>query len=515
MAATAHINGGGKEPVPDKAVAELCKRHFEDFVREFWDIIISEKLVWEDHMSVLCDEIQTVYDRVFLQTDPNDKNNKIRLPKLYDLIINIPPGTTKSTIVTIMAPAWAWTRDPTLRIITASYSNDLATEHSVKSRDIITSDKYRMMFPEVQIKDDKGLKTNYETTANGQRFATSVGGTATGVHAHVKVVDDPLNPLQAASQTECKNTNAWNDGTLSQRNVDNEITVSILIMQRLAVNDLTGHILQKKKDNVRHICLPGELSDIVSPVEYRKIYKNGLLCPKRLNVKVLQEKRKDLGSIGYAGQISQRPAPEGGTIWGKYFQEIDDIDFPTINQATEVGTDWDLAYTKEQKNSASAYITTGMIGENIFIFDFDWEWLEFPELIKWMKSKRAPHYIEAKASGKSAKQTLKQHGIVAVEVKINGDKIARAKDATPTAESGIVYIKRSLADRLYNDPKQGILFFPNGEYNDVADVLSQAITRRVKKGKLYVGDSRNAPIDYYDDEIDGAQVIEDNLLDYI
>jgi phage terminase large subunit-like protein len=71
-----------------------------------------------------------------------------------------------------------------------------------------------------------------------------------------------------------------------------------------------------------------------------------------------------------------------------------------------------------------------------------------------------------------------------MEVKVSNDKIARAKDATPTAEAGMIYIKKSMADRLYNDSKQGILFFPNGQYADLADTLSQMIVRRVKRGKI-------------------------------
>lgn len=477
---------------PDKATAERCRRKLSKFVREFWSTIIAEPIVWEPHMDVLCDEVQAVFELVFLENKNRKGVNYLnsipnyRAPKANDLIINIPPGTTKSTIVTVMAPAWAWTRDASLRIITASYSDALATEHSTKSRDIITSDRYRNFFPEVEIKDHKGLKTNYETTANGQRFATSVGGTVTGVHAHVKIVDDALNPQQAASQVECKNANVWHDGTLSTRNIDNEITVEIIIMQRLAVNDLTGHLLQKNKENLRWICLPAELSDITTP-EYRHIYQEGLLSPKRLSRKVLNEKRLDLGSAGYAGQFGQRPAPEGGTIWQKWFIEVPDDAFPDINKVAEVQNDWDLAYTKEEKNSASAYFTSGVLAGNIYIFDFNWHWDEFPELIKRMKSIEWPHYIEAKASGKSARQTLKRNGLVAIEVKVSNDKIARAKDATPTAEAGMVYIKKSMADRLYNDPKQGILFFPNGEHNDLADALSQMLVRRTKKGKIVVG----------------------------
>lgn len=467
----------------NKVAAELCRRKLSFFVKEFWSVVIAEELVWSQHMEILCNEVQAVYERLFLQPDPNDPKRMIRLPKLYDLIINIPPGTSKSTIVTIMAPAWAWTRDASLRCITGSYSDSLATEHSVKSRDIITSDKYKLYYPEVQIKDHKGLKTNYETTANGQRYATSVGGTVTGVHGHVLTVDDPLNPKQAASQVECQSANDWMDKTLSMRKVDKKVSVTILIMQRLAVNDCTGHALSKKKENVRHICLPAEISVNVKPAEYQNIYVNGLLDPVRLGVEALSEARVDLGSAGYAGQMSQMPAPEGGLIWKKWFIEVPDELFPSINLANDLGTDWDLAYTKEDKNAASAFVTSGKINNRVYLFDFDWKWLEFPELIKWMKEITGPHYIEAKASGKSAKQTLSSSGVIAIEVKVKGgaDKESRAKMATPLAESGVVYVKKSMADRLYNDDKQGILAFPRSQFKDLADALAQALLRHSKK----------------------------------
>lgn len=469
----------------NKAAAELCRRKFSFFVKEFWSTIIAEELVWSTHMDVICDEIQLVYERTFLQPDSDNTEKQIRLPKLYDLIINIPPGTSKSTIVTIMAPAWAWTRDASLRMITGSYSDSLATEHSVKSRDIIQSDKYKLYFPEIHIKDHKGLKTNYETTANGQRFATSVGGTVTGVHAHVLTIDDPLNPKQAASKLECKSANDWMDKTLSMRKVDKSVSVTILIMQRLSVDDCTGHALSKKKENVKHICLPAELSDNVAPEELRNIYKDGLLDPNRLSLEILIEAKKDLGSSAYAGQMGQRPAPEGGEIWQKWFVEIDDHLFPDIDEAVDIGSDWDLAYTKDDKNSASAYFTSGKIDGGIYLFDFGWDWLEFPELIKWMKTKDGPHYIEAKASGKSAKQTLTKYGIPAIEVNIKGgaDKVARAKMATPTAEAGLVHIKKSMAQKLYHDERQGILFFPNGAYADLADALAQTLQRHTNRSK--------------------------------
>jgi len=206
----------------DRIAASMCRDKLSFFVREFWHLVSAEELEWEPHLDVLCDEVQEVYERTFLREidEEDDKGNKkkVRLKKDHDLIINVPPGASKSTIITIMAPAWSWTRDNTLRHITGSYSYDLSTEHAVKSRDIIDSDLYMRYFPNaVERKADKWLKTNYENTAGGQRVATSVGGTITGMHAHVITIDDPINPKLVASPAACEETNNWLDKTLSTR----------------------------------------------------------------------------------------------------------------------------------------------------------------------------------------------------------------------------------------------------------------------------------------------------------
>lgn len=493
---------------PDRATAVLCKKKLSAFVKEFWSVIEEDPLEWNWHMDVLCDEIQLVYERVFLIYRP-ELGRIARLPKLYDLIINVPPGTSKSTICTVMAPAWSWTNDASLVHITASYAATLSTDHAVKSRDIIRSDKYRRFYPDVVLKADQDNKTDYKNTKKGRRYATSVTGSVTGNHAHIATVDDALNPKQAASAAELKEANDFFDSTLPTRKKNKKVTPTILIMQRLAVNDPTGHILEKNKktpDKIRHICLPGELSAMVKPAEYARFYVDGLLDPNRLDQKILADLKVDLGSAGYAGQISQTPVPEGGLIWHKWFREIDDFLFPDPSIASGLATDWDLAYTSEEDNAASAYVTSGRIKGAIYIFDFDWQWLEFPELIKWMKTKHAPHYIEAKASGKSAKQTLAQQGVVAVEVRVKGgrDKIARARSATPVAEAGMVYIKSSMADKLYNDPKQGLLNFPRGAFKDLADVVAQCLQRHSSGGvrvltdepdENYTGPARLTPGD--------------------
>lgn len=451
-----------------KAKAELCKKDFFYFLQEFWHVIIPDEPVYNWHIEYLCKELQEVVERV--------ANRK---EKLYDMVINIPPGTSKSTIATVMLPAWAWTIDPRIRALTASYSSSLSTDHAIKSRDIIRSDKFKLYFPDLLIKKDQDNKTHYKNDFGGERYATSVTGTVTGFHAHLIVVDDPLNPKGAASEADRNTANNFMDVTLSTRKVNKSVTPTILVMQRLHELDCTGNWLDKKGKRIKHICLPGEISEDVKPISLRDEYVNGLLDVNRLTRNDLEELSINLGSYGYAGQIMQTPSPTDGGIWKPNIIPIDDLEMDILKpKLSSLASDWDLAYTEKESNSASAYITAGVHENKMYIDDLGFDWMEFPKLITYMKTKQRPHYIEAKASGKSAKQTLTNQGIPAIEVKVTGgDKIARATLAVPYVESNLVYCRRSLINKLYYDDKQGVLVFPNGKGDDLQDALVQSINR--------------------------------------
>ena len=458
-------------PTIEELKAEKCRRNFFYFLQEFWDTIIPEEPIYNWHIPFLCEEVQKVVEKVIRREE-----------KDYDLIINISPGETKSTLITVMLPVWAWILDPSIRTLTASYSASLSTDHSVKSRDIIRSDKFKSYFPDIKLKKDQDGKTHYKNTEGGERFATSVTGSITGFHAHLLIVDDPLSPKEAASDAEREKANAFMDTTLSTRKVNKSVTPTILVMQRLHQEDCTGNWLSKDK-RIKHICLPGEISKDVKPIELKEMYVDGLMNPGRLTHNDLKELKTNLGSYGYAGQIMQTPSPLEGAIWQKWFIPVPDSEFP--KQLTKLGTDWDLAYTEKQTNSACAFVTAGMYDSKMYIDAIGWDWMEFPALMSYMKARQAPHYIEAKASGKSAKQTLTNQGIPAIEVKVDGgDKVARAMLSTPFAEAGMILVRQSILDKLYNDDKQGILLFPNTG-DDLADALAQSIYRLLNQPNMF------------------------------
>lgn len=486
------------------ATAELCRRSLFEFVQEFWSVIIPEEPVWNWHIKYLCDELQKDAMRIcrldqktaFFEGSRFTLSAKKREPKLHDLLINIPPGTTKSTIISVMLQPWIWTVDPTIRHISISYSGDLSIDHATKSRDIIQSDKYKLYFPEIEIRSDFNNKGNFKNTKNGERYASSVGGTITGIHAHLITIDDPLNTKQSASIAELEQASSFVNTTLSTRKVDKAITLTIMVMQRLNELDPAGDWLAKRDKlgkKIKHICLPARLTGKVRPPELSTFYVDNLLDPVRMDDEVLKDAKVDLGSYAYAGQMEQDPAPESGGVWQKWIIAVPDKEMPTPEQMSGYGTDWDTAYTEKVTNAGSAAITSGLFNNKMYIDRVAAFHKEFPELIHTMKLFPDPHYIEAKASGKSAKQTLTTAGIPAIEVQVNADKLARARDATPKAEAGMVYCRASLLPYLYYDSDQGILKFPNGAKADVADTLSQAIQRHFGRPQrtLVVGWSRS------------------------
>ena len=450
----------------DQVRAERCRRSFYYFFKQFWSVLEPEDLRDNWHIEYICNELQDVANGVVQ-----------REKKKHDLVINVPPGSTKSTIVTIMFPVWLWIRDDTLRIISSSYSAQLSVEHSVKSRDILRSDKFKRYFPEIQLRDDFDNKSHYKNKSGGERMTTSTGGTITGFHGHFIILDDPINAQMANSEVERKKANEHIKNTLTTRKVDKSISVTILVMQRLHQDDPAGMLLEQ--GGVKHICLPAEASPNIEPIELKEKYVDGLLDPVRMAKDTLADMKVQMGSYGYAGQMQQQPAPDGGGIWKKeWFIPINPQDIPKDLQ--HVGTDWDLAYTNKESNSASAWVTTGIKDGKIYVLDVGFEWMEFPQLIHKMTQKTAPHYIEAKASGKSARQTLIQNGISAIEVQANTDKIARAMLATPAAEAGRIYISPTLLSLLFDDDRQGMSYFPNGSHDDLADAFAQAINRQAK-----------------------------------
>jgi len=462
-------------PSDSDFLAEDCRRSFFHFFKEFWDVISEEKLVLNWHIEYLCDELQMLAKRVFK-----------RQPKLYDLIINIPPGTTKTTITTIMFPVWCWTNDPTVRVISGSYGLDLSMEHAVLSRDIIRSSKFQKTFPSIIMKEDTDLKKNYKNRQKGERIVTSVGGAITGRHAHIIIVDDPQDPKKAASDIEKKTASSWMGATLASRKVDKAITPTITIMQRLAEDDVTGSLLEKKKKKVKHICLPARLTDDVKPAKLKLKYVKNLLDPIRLSEDVLQEALEDLTELPFAGQFMQTPAPKSGFLikrhWFEYFRPTEELLKLTRHYYS------DTAYGKE-KSDNSATLCYSVLEGRVYIWDawvvnlpsptFKDGYIDFLKTTRY--DSRSQCRFEPKATGISMVQDLRLMKINKERINVIEDDSKALRDNKETRVMSVLSKIRSgnvllLANQGWHDSfLSECLQFPNGKRDDQVDTLSAII----------------------------------------
>lgn len=468
----------------NNVLASICRESFYEFVKEFWDILSQEKPVWNWHIKYLCNEIQKVAERVFLGD-----------PKEYDLVINVSPGSTKSTIASIMLHPWMWTRMPTAQVIGGSYSSELSMDLSRKGRDVVLSDKYRRTFPDMELRADQAGKKYYMNVKGGWRYATSTGGTVTGFHGHILVVDDPLDPRRAVSEVELKSANDWIRDTLSQRKIDQAKTPIILIMQRLHQDDPTADMMHRAKDAQRmamveegvdvplalkHICLPAEKSKDIKPKFLRKYYENNLMDPVRLSHKTLLEKRTG-GEYFYAGQFMQNPVPMGG---GMFKTDRIVMDIPEQGRWLQVVRFWDKAGT-----TGNGAFTVGLkMGEDrksrFWILDVirgRWSSEVRESLIK--QTARVDGYEvvvgieqEPGSGGKeSMENTVKNLAGWIVKVdKPSGSgssKELRADPLSVQVNAGNVSMVRA---EWNSELLAELMFFPNSKYKDQTDAASGA-----------------------------------------
>jgi hypothetical protein len=221
------------------------------------------------------------------------------------LIITMPPRSLKSICASVAFPAWLLGLDPRLRIVCASYSQELAAKHARDFRAILESLWYQHLFPNTRINPRKNTEGEIETTAQGYRLTTSVGGTLTGRGGNFIIIDDSMKPVDAASEVKRGAVNEWFDTTLTSRLDRKTQDVIIIVQQRLHVDDLVGHVLARSGGWV-HLNLPAiAREDEVIHLGGGRIYHRAageVLHPKREPLSVLEELKVDMGSRVFSAQ---------------------------------------------------------------------------------------------------------------------------------------------------------------------------------------------------------------------
>lgn len=458
---------------------ELKKAIFKKSYYEFfkWSFnILEPQTRLEDtfHIKYLCDLLQAEVERIIR-----------REAKGKDIIVNIPPRTSKSKIVSQSFLAWVWIIAPHLKMIAVSYDDKLTLANAQYCKDIIKSAEYQELFGDIfQIRKDIDSKEQFANDKGGVRLSVTTGSNITGFGAELIVVDDPQNPKSAESEVERGNTQRYYTETLYNRLTPINLGVRIIVQQRLHHEDLTGYLMEKHPTSYHHICLPAELSSDVRPKELIKFYKDGLLDPVRLDRKVLKG-LKELGSRYYAGQYMQTPSPDsGGIIKKDWFDIVEPASIlrEPINEPIHFFVD--SAFTKKSENDPTAILACFRRGNDLYILDALEQWLEFPELIKFLATYTTKYqisgnsklFVEQAASGLSIIQQLRSTtnlNIVGIP-KPKDDKVTRAHSITAKLEGRRVkLVKGGYIDNFINQ----LCAFPLGKHDDMVDTLIHAVTQ--------------------------------------
>jgi predicted phage terminase large subunit-like protein len=474
-------------------VRELNNRSLYHFIQYFWPIVSPHSFTSNWHIEMLCHELEELAVRV-----------ANREPKIHDLIVNVPPGSTKTITCSIMFPAWCWTRWPWMRFITASYSGSLSLESAEYCRELIRSPQFQTIYPDINIKEDKDTKSNYKIVyrtitapgmparlvSGGSRYSTSVGGTLMGFHADILIVDDPLNPTQAASEIELANANRWMEQTLPTRKTNKEITPTILIMQRLHQDDPSGHWLAKQKENTRHLALPGEILNFraqLHPPELARYYVDDLMDPVRLPWTALKDLEADLGQYGYAGQVGQNPTPPGGGMFQvDHFQTVNAM--PHHQHILFTVRYWDKAGTKNAGAYTAGVRMSKLIGGKWLVEDVKrgrWSTHERERIIRATAEADGVDVViweeqEPGSGGKeSAEGTIRTLAGFAVYVdKPTGEKVNRADPYSVQVNNGAFMMMNGDWNHAFIEEHR---FFPFSTYKDQVDAAAGAFNKLVGK----------------------------------
>jgi predicted phage terminase large subunit-like protein len=462
-------------------LASTCRDSYYEFVKHFWHTICKDPPVFNWHIKFLCDEIQEACERIFR-----------REPNPHDLLVNIAPGTTKSTLFSVMLTPWAWTRMPHFRFIGASYTDALALDLSGKSRQVVESPLYQRTFPEIRLSKDTNSKSHWANTQGGDRYAVAVGGSVTGMHAHAIVIDDPINPREVRSKADLETANLWCKETISSRKVDKEITTTMVVMQRLHQNDPSELYISRGAERVKHVCLPGELTPKVYPEYLRDRYVGGLFDPVRLSRPVLDRMLTEMGQFGYSGQILQDPIPLGGGMFKS--DRIHLMQYPPgIDSFKKIVRFWDRACTKNG-GDWSVGVKMGLhVDGSYWILDIargQWSTEERERQIvataaRDGKSVRIGIEQEPGSAGvDSAKDTVKRlTGYLVQAYKASGKKEIRADTFSVQVNAGNVYMVNGA---YVKDYLEELAFFPNGKHDDQVDASSGAFSM-LDKTKVRLG----------------------------
>ena len=457
---------------------ELCQTKFIKFVERVWPVFISGA-----HHKRMAD----AFERVAAGTCKR-------------LIINMPPRHTKSEFASYLLPAWFLGKYPAKKVIQTSHTAELAVGFGRKVRNLVDSEIYHDIFPELVLQADSKAAGRWNTSKGGDYFAIGVGGAVTGKGADVLIIDDPHSEQEAAmaaSNPEVYDkVYEWYTSGPRQRLQPGGAIV--IVMTRWASRDLTGQVTKAAAAR------GGEEWEII---EFPAILPSGNpLWPQFWSLEELTTLQKELPNSKWQAQYQQNPIGNESAIvkrdWWKWWEHAEPPKCEYILQT------WDTAFEKNQRADYSAGTTWGIFHlnedhglPNIILLN------TYKKRVEWVDLKRdvLKEYqdwepdgllIEKKATGAPLIYELRSMGIPVQEYTPSKgqDKIARLNAVSDIIASGKVWIPQTRwAEELVDE----IAAFPSGEHDDLVDATTLALMRFRQGGFLRLPSDEPEPLRYF------------------
>ena len=272
-------------------IMALYRQHFPSFLRfAFRELHPSDPLVETTHIDILADYLE-----------------KVAKGEITRLIINMPPRSLKSLSASIALPVWMLGRNPSAQIISVAGTRDLTKDFEASTRKLMASPRCRALFPHMKV---EGRPGDIQTPHGGRRIAATVSGTLIGRGADLIVIDDPIAPSHVHDTSRRNAVTKWFNSEVIQRLNDKKTGAVIVVMQRLHMDDLSGHLLGGEQPWV-HLNMPAIATDEerwrLSDGCTRVRKKGQALAPELEGRRQLYERMLDIGAYNFAAQYQQTP----------------------------------------------------------------------------------------------------------------------------------------------------------------------------------------------------------------
>lgn len=448
----------------------LSHKSFFQFLRMAWPYIDpASQFIPAWHVEAICEHVQAVI-----------------AGDLKRLIINVPPGSTKSISCCVGFPAWTWTEIPEKKFIFGSYSDRISGRDGRRTKRLVQSDWYQQRWgDEVVLSKDEQSILKFSNTRGGFRLCTTIAGGVTGEHADVQVVDDPVKPFEIGRSMHVAKTAldavlTWWNETMTNR-VTTDDAARIIIMQRLHESDLAGEMAKT-----------GDYELLMLPMEYEKkrccvtsigfedprTEEKELLCPARFSAKAVAESKKALGPRGAEAQMQQNPTPAAGNIiktaFVRYYKH-QPKNFTTLIQS------WDCAFKNKDTSDFVCGQIWGALQGKFYLVDQILERLSFTETMaaikmmtsKWPKARAK--LIEDKANGTAVMDALQRTVSGMIPIEPEGGKEVRLYAVEPLWAAGNVLLPHPENCPWIGATVENIVGFPSKPHDDDVDAMSQAL----------------------------------------